>query len=92
MDTPDRRAAGETVTWSVAGAKANFSEVVARAQSEPQTITRNGVPTAVVVSVEEWQRKSSRKGNLAEFLLNSPLRNADIDLERVRDEPRDVSF
>ncbi|MGX5829565.1 type II toxin-antitoxin system Phd/YefM family antitoxin [Mesorhizobium sp. 43Arga] len=64
--------------WTVTGAKAQLSEVIERAQSAPQTITRNGKPIVVVVSVEEWQRKTMRKGTLAQFLLNSPLRGADL--------------
>lgn len=78
--------------WTVAGAKAKLSEVIERAQSAPQTITRNGKPSVVVVSAEEWQRKTARKGSLAEFLMASPLRGADLDLERQRDEPRDLSL
>jgi prevent-host-death family protein len=64
--------------WTLARAKARLSEVVDRAQAGPQTITRNGVPVAVIVSVEEWTRKTARKGTLAEFLLASPLRGADF--------------
>ena len=79
-------------TWTLASAKARFSEVVDRAQGGPQTITRNGKPSAVIVSAEEWARKSVRKGTLAEFLLASPLRGADLDLERERDTPRDVAL
>jgi prevent-host-death family protein len=77
-------------TWTLAGAKARLSEVVDRAQAGPQTITRNGKPSAVIVSAEEWARKTVRKGTLAEFLLASPLRGA--DLERQRDTPRDVTL
>ncbi|TPN47696.1 MULTISPECIES: type II toxin-antitoxin system prevent-host-death family antitoxin [unclassified Mesorhizobium] len=73
--------------WTVAGAKAWLAEVIERAHSAPQTITRNGKPIVVVVSSEEWQRKTARKGRLAEFLLDSPLRGADLDLGRQRDEP-----
>jgi prevent-host-death family protein len=76
-------------TWTLAGAKARLSEVVDRAQAGPQTITRNGKPSAVVVSAEEWARKTVRKGTLAEFLFASPLRGAALDLERLRDTPRD---
>ena len=78
--------------WTVAKAKAKLSEVIDRAQSEPQTITRNGKPSVVVVSAEEWQRKTARKGTLVEFLMESPLRGADLDFERQRDEPRDLSL
>jgi prevent-host-death family protein len=79
-------------TWTLAGAKARLSEVVDRAQTGPQTITRNGKPSAVIVSAEEWARKTARKGTLAEFLLASPLRGADLELERQRDTPRDVTL
>jgi prevent-host-death family protein len=82
----------KTSAWTVAGAKARLSEVIKRAQGEPQTITRNGKPSVVVVSIDEWARKVARKGSLAEFLLASPLRGAELDLERVRDEPRDLAL
>ncbi|MBC9882185.1 type II toxin-antitoxin system Phd/YefM family antitoxin [Bradyrhizobium sp. INPA01-394B] len=78
-----------TDTWTLANAKARLSEVVDRAQSGPQIITRHGKPNAVVVSAEEWARKTVRKGTLAEFLLASPLHDAELELERVRDDPRD---
>lgn len=79
-------------TWTLAGAKARLSEVVDRAQAGPQTITRNGKPSAVIVSAEEWARKTARKGSLAEFLLASPLRGTDLELERERDVPRDLTL
>lgn len=80
----------EDAKWTVAGAKARLSEVIERAQSAPQTITRNGKPSVVIVSAEEWQRKIARTGTLAEFLLESPLRGTDLNIERLRDEPRDL--
>lgn len=79
-------------SWTVASAKAKLSEVIERAQSTPQTITRNGKPSVVVVSADEWQRKTARKGSLATFLLESPLRGADLELERQPDEPHDLSL
>ena len=77
-------------SWTVAAAKAKLSEVMERAQLAPQTITRNGTPSVVVVSADEWQKKIARKGSLAEFLLASPLRGADLNIERQTDEPRDL--
>lgn len=89
----DRNAAPDTLptddTWTLANAKARLSEVIDRAQTGPQIITRHGKPNAVVVSIEEWARKVARKGTLAEFLLASPLRAADLELDRVHDAPRD---
>ena len=83
----------ETAGWPVGEAKARFSELVASAHSGPQTITRNGKPVDVVVSVEEWAKKQyQRKGNLVDFLMNSPLRDSGLDLERVRDQPREIEL
>lgn len=93
MKTPkSSKAPQQDGAWTLAGAKARLSEVVERAQAGPQVITRNGKPTAVVVSVEEWSRKTERKGTLAEFLLASPLRGADLDLPRATDKPRDIEL
>jgi prevent-host-death family protein len=79
--------------WTVADAKAHLSTVLEKARTDgPQTITRNGKEAAVVVGIEEWERKTKRKGTLADFLLNSPLRASEIDLERVSCEPRDVEL
>jgi prevent-host-death family protein len=78
--------------WTVAEAKAKFSQVLDRARSEPQTITRNGRPTAVVVSVEQWARRTSRAGNLAQFLAASPLRGSRLKVERGKDRPRDLEL
>jgi prevent-host-death family protein len=82
----------ESDHWTVTGAKARLSEVIERAQTDPQIITRHGKPSVVMVSAEEWARKTIRKGTLAEFLMASPLRDADLDLDRVRDQPRDLDL
>jgi prevent-host-death family protein len=79
--------------WPVADAKARFSEVIDQAiSSGPQTITRNGRDTVVVVSVDEWRRKVRRKGNLAEFFANSPLRDSQLVVERSKDRGRRVKL
>jgi prevent-host-death family protein len=71
-------------TWTVAQAKAKFSELIDKAKSEgPQRITKHGRTTAVVVAAEEWSRKAERKGNLAEFLAASPLRGSGLKLKRL---------
>ena len=67
-------------TWAVA--KASLSAVIDHALAEgPQTITRNGRKAAVVVSAEEWERKSKRQGNLAEFFASSPLRGSRVRIK-----------
>jgi len=82
-----------TPYWTVAEAKARLSEVIERARVKgPQTITRRGRSAAVVVSAEEWERKSKRAGNLAEFLAGSPLRGSAIPIRRRKDRPRKVDL
>lgn len=79
--------------WTVANAKARLSEVLDKARDEgPQFITRNGKQTAVVVSVAEWERKTKRKGTLADFLMDSPLRGSGIEIERSREPSRDIEL
>jgi prevent-host-death family protein len=79
--------------WTVAEAKAKFSEVIEKARvAGPQTITRNGRRAAVVVSAEEWDQRTARKGTLVEFLNNSPLRGSGLKIERSKDGPRDIEL
>ncbi|RDJ23619.1 type II toxin-antitoxin system Phd/YefM family antitoxin [Bosea caraganae] len=83
----------EPKSWTVANAKAHFSELIDKAKAEgPQMVTRNGRPAAVLVSVEEWERKTARKGTLTEFFQNSPLRGSGIDLTREDHPPRDLDL
>ncbi|MBS1990044.1 MAG: type II toxin-antitoxin system prevent-host-death family antitoxin [Cyanobacteria bacterium SZAS LIN-3] len=79
--------------WTIATAKARFSEVVDLAiHSGPQVVTRSGVDAVVVVSVSEWEKKTKRKGNLAEFLLSSPLRGSGIVIERDKSPERELDL
>lgn len=71
-------------TWTVAEAKAKFSEVIEKAQSDgPQTITRNGRKAAVLVAAEEWERKTKRKGTLGDFFGASPLVGSGIKIRKM---------
>ena len=82
----NRRAA-----WSVAEAKSRFSAVIESALTDgPQTITRSGRKTVVIVAADEWERKNHRTGNLAEFLASSPLRGSRLRVKRSNERPRRV--
>jgi prevent-host-death family protein len=74
--------------WSVAEAKAKFSDVMARTISEgPQRIQRNGKAAAVLVSAEEWERLRPDQ-TLGEFLTDPAhrvLTREDIDTYFTRD-------
>jgi len=82
-----------TGTWTVAEAKAKFSEVLDQARSQgPQVITKHGRDAAVVVAAEEWERKTKRVGNLAEFFAGSPLRGSELKVKRVKGKLRRVDL
>jgi prevent-host-death family protein len=75
--------------WALQDAKARFSEVVRKAQTDgPQRITVHGREEVVVVSVEEYRRfKGQPSGQaLVKLLRDSPLR--DVTIERVRTRSR----
>jgi prevent-host-death family protein len=88
-----RFGARQVQSWTVAAAKAKFSEVIDRALSQgPQTITRNGRKAVIVVAAEEWERKTQRAGNLTDFFARSPLRGSGLKLDRVKDKPRNLDL
>jgi antitoxin Phd len=48
--------------WQLQDAKARFSELIEDTLSKgPQIVTRRGIDTAVVVSVDEWCRLKDQK-------------------------------
>ena len=80
-------------TWTVASAKAKLSKVIDLARSRgPQTITRNGRTVVVIVAAEEWERKTKRVGNLAEFFAGSPLRASGLKTRRRKDRPIKINL
>jgi Antitoxin Phd_YefM, type II toxin-antitoxin system len=88
-DQDDYRTPSRPWSWDVGGSRGQGAIQRGGALADgPQTITRNGQEAVVVVSVEEWQRKTKRKGNLAEFFAASPLRGSDLKMKRSKDEPR----
>ena len=80
-------------TVSTLEAKDKLNELIAAAGAgEPQIITTNGVGTAVLISYDDYRRLTSRNKPLTEFLLESPLKDSDIDLDRSSAEAGRVSF
>lgn len=77
--------------WTVAEAKAKLSELIEHARTHgPQTITRNGRRTAVIIDAEEWERRTKRSGSLADFFRASPLRGSGLKSRRSRDRLRSI--
>ena len=82
-------------SWPLQDAKARFSELIRKAQSEgPQHVTVHGRSTVVVLSEEEYSRLTgARSGQqLVELLGSSPLRDIEIEHPRVRGPVRDVDL
>jgi prevent-host-death family protein len=79
--------------WTVARAKAQLSQVIEQALRDgPQTITRRGRDAVVVVSAMEWENKTKRKGSLADFFAESPLRNSGLAIERDDETAREIDL
>jgi prevent-host-death family protein len=86
--------------WSVAGAKAQFSAVLAQAEWAPQVVERRGKPVAVVVGAREFAKIGElESGSLFEarwrrFLsLSSRLRaEGGAELEIPPRRPRSSPF
>ncbi len=71
--------------WSLQDAKARFSELVRRAQSDgPQYVTLHGRAAVVVVDADEFNRlRGARTGALLiEALQASPHRQVEIEPRR----------
>lgn len=47
-------------TFTALEAKNRFGQVIDAAQREPVTVTRQGRPSVVILSAEEYQRRQSR--------------------------------
>ena len=83
-------------SWQLQTAKARFSELFRRARSEgPQLITRQGKEGVVMISDEHYERlvgKAHQPKSLVQFFRESPLVGVELDLEREKDEGRDVEL
>lgn len=80
------------MSWSVAKAKDNLSEVIRRSRSEgPQEISLHGEAAAVVLSAEDFRRLKDHRAarDFKDWLLNGPSLEG-VDLERYRRPARDI--
>jgi prevent-host-death family protein len=80
------------VIWQVQSAKQRLSELIERAVNEgPQTITKHGRETVVVVEVGEYRRLAGAPMGFKEFLLSIP-KGDDLEIERSKDLPREIDL
>jgi len=59
-------------SWPIHEAKARLSELVKRAQQQPQQLTSHGEPVAVVLSAEDYHRHRQEGESLLAFIRRSP--------------------
>jgi len=76
-------------TWQLQDAKARFSELFTKAQTDgPQKISRHGKEIAYIVSEKDFQK--NQRENFVDFLLSAP--KIDLDIERIQDHARELEL
>jgi antitoxin Phd len=83
-------------SWQIQTAKARFSEVFRRARTEgPQLITRQGKEGVVMISNEQYEQlvgKSHQPKSIVQFFRESPLVGVELNMEREKDEGREIDL
>lgn len=90
----------ERDTWSVAEAKARFSEVIKNAQLRAQTVDNRGMPVAVVLGIDEYRAlreradRSAPESRLSAFLRASETlrRDGGAEIKPTRRQVRPTPF
>jgi prevent-host-death family protein len=79
--------------WQLQEAKNKFSEVVRKATEEgPQTVTKHGTDSVVIISAEDYKRIEQPEENLVDFFQNSLFASVKLELDRDKSPARDVSL
>lgn len=79
--------------WQLQEAKNRFSEVVRKASEEgPQTVTKHGKDSVVVLSAEDYRKLEKPKTSLVDFFQKSPLSKVEVDLKRDKSPARSVEL
>ena len=79
------------MAWQLQEAKAKFSELVQKAIEEgPQTVTRRGKPSVVVLSAEQFELMKKRQIDLKDLLRSAPWH--ELEIERDTSPPRDTDL
>lgn len=80
-----------TSAWQLQDAKSKFSELVESALSKgPQLVTKRGINSVVVISMEEFNRLKKPKGDLVSFFNKAP--KIDLDIDRKKDMDRSIAL
>lgn len=80
-------------SWPFQSVEGPLGEIVEEARTNgPQMLSRDGEPTAVVVSIDDWRRLNERSRPTAIDVLLAPYPKADLELPdrkqwRLREPP-----
>ena len=87
------------MTWAATLAKAKFSEVLDKAESDGPQLVRRRKQEFYVLTREQYATAATpkksptrKKQNLAEFFRDSPLSGSGIDIRRLKLKPRHVEL
>lgn len=82
-----------TYYWPLQDAKAQFSELVKKAQKHgAQHISVRGEPAVVVLSEKEYKSLITPTISLVDFFRKSPLVGLHLDLSRDKSLNRDIDL
>jgi prevent-host-death family protein len=77
--------------WQLQEAKSKFSELVESALSKgPQIVTKRGVSSVVIISIDEFNQLKKPKEGLISFFKRAPKLN--LELDRKKDYDRNFSL
>ncbi|MBT4838328.1 MAG: type II toxin-antitoxin system Phd/YefM family antitoxin [Methylococcales bacterium] len=79
-------------TWQLQDAKSKFSQLVEKAQTEPQFVTKHGNNSVVIISFEDYKEITRQSTDLVTFLRDSPLMGIDLEFSRNKDFPRELEL
>ena len=80
-------------SWQLQDAKNKFSNLVEKAKNNgPQIVTKHGEETVVVLSISDYRKLVKPQQNIIDFFQKSPIADYDLDLERKKEFPREVSL
>lgn len=69
--------------WPMQDAKARFDEMLEASLNDgPQIVTRRGIETAVLVSIDEWRRNNATSGRTLKELLLADEPRFDFEVPR----------
>ncbi|MCH9643726.1 MAG: type II toxin-antitoxin system Phd/YefM family antitoxin [Gammaproteobacteria bacterium] len=79
--------------WQLQEAKARFSELVNKALSKgPQSITVRGKPSAVIISMRDYEKLTRKKQSFLKLMQQSPLVGVKLDTSRNKSTSRDIDL